>query len=129
MKVNGEWTLEVYDSEVDGIGGTLDEFKIHFKVKPCIEKFSWTEISSRECRQSYSSGGSGSGLVYEGCGGSNSAIRGGSLSSSAGPTPRFRHSAIAIENILYVIGGEGGGQLTDIWRYDKVFGQLVGAQR
>ena len=27
MKVNGEWTLEVYDSEVDGIGGTLDEFK------------------------------------------------------------------------------------------------------
>ena len=119
MKVNGEWTLEVYDSEVDGIGGTLDEFKIHFKVKPCIEKFSWTEISSRECRQSYSSGGSGSGLVYEGCGGSNSAIRGGSLSSSAGPTPRFRHSAVAIENVLYVIGGEGGGQLTDIWRYDK----------
>ena len=120
MKVNGEWTLEVYDSEVDGIGGTLDEFKIHFKVKPCIEKFgAWTEISSRECRQSYSSGGSGSGLVYEGCGGSNSAIRGGSLSSSAGPTPCFRHSAIAIENILYVIGGEGGGQLTDIWRYHK----------
>ncbi|GMI45850.1 hypothetical protein TrCOL_g12554 [Triparma columacea] len=119
MKVNGEWTLEVYDSEVDGIGGTLDEFKIHFKVKPCVEKFAWTEISSRECRQSYSSGGSGSGLVYEGCGGSNSAIWGGSLSSSAGPTPRFRHSAVAIENVLYVIGGEGGGQLTDIWRYDK----------
>ena len=119
MKVNGEWTLEVYDSEVDWIGGTLDEFKIHFKVKPCIEKFAWTEISSRECTQSYSSGGSGSGLVYEGCGGSNSAIRGGSLSSSAGPTPRFRHSAVAIENILYVIGGEGGGQLTDIWRYHK----------
>jgi hypothetical protein len=57
--------------------------------------------------------------VYEGCRGSNSAIRGGSLSSSAGPTPCFRHSAIAIENVLYVIGGEGGGQLTDIWRYDK----------
>ncbi|GMI45262.1 hypothetical protein TrCOL_g7618 [Triparma columacea] len=50
--------LEVYDSEVDGIGGTLDEFKIH--VKRC----------------------------------------------------RYRKRHVHHR-------GVGGGQLTDIWRYDK----------
>jgi len=119
MKVNGEWSLEVYDGDIDGTGGTLDEFKIHFKVKPCVEKFAWTEISSRTCRQTYTSGGSGSALVYDGCSGSNTAVRTGSSSSNAGPIPRFRHSAVAMDNILYVIGGEGGSQLNDIWMYDK----------
>ena len=157
MKVNGEWTLEVYDSDVDGIGGTLDGFKIHFKVrawhfsrqaltgrlllyfkltlhllciacscvvatqvKPCESKFVWTEISSRACKQSYVSGQAGSSVVYDGCGGGNvNAIAGGSASSSAGPSPRFRHGSLVLGNTLYVSGGDGGSRLGDIWRYDK----------
>ncbi|GMH68130.1 hypothetical protein TrST_g11438 [Triparma strigata] len=127
---NGEWTLEVYDPEVDGTVGSLTDWNLKFVMSPCKAKAVWTEKTTRVCAESIFEEGSGGGVVYRGCVGSDTAIVGGSPSASAGPSPRFQHSTVQIKNILYVMGGSNGNLLDDIWRYDKsaaTWVQLKGA--
>ncbi|GMH79973.1 hypothetical protein TL16_g08344 [Triparma laevis f. inornata] len=127
---NGEWTLEVYDPEVDGVVGNLVDWKLHFIMSPCVAKAVWTSKTTRVCAHSHFSEGEGGGIVYRGCTGSDTAIVGGSVSASAGPSPRFQHSSVQIKNVLYIMGGSNGNLLDDIWRYDKsasTWVQLKGA--
>lgn len=47
LPMNGTWRLELYDYDIDQINGSLEEWKLHFDLEPCIQTYHWTKINSK----------------------------------------------------------------------------------
>ena len=123
---DGEWTLEVYDSKVDGVAGTLHDWSLDFVMSPCESVVAWTDLTTRSCAKTSfdEDDGSDGGVVWDGCtAAGKDAVVGGSASPVAGPVPRWMHASVAVKNELFVLGGYNGGRLADVFRYDKTGGR------
>ena len=86
----GEWTLMLYDREVDGNVGVLESWDVEFTMEKCTPTYSWTNI--------------------------------GSSVTGTGPSKRFEHTAIVVDNSMFVYGGRADEYLYDMFRLDYVAG-------
>jgi len=122
---DGEWTLEVYDKNVDGAGGVVHDWSLEFVMSECSERREqWTDLSTRDCERSWFDEASGGVTYGKGTGACPDP------SVGTGPVARWMHTTVAVKNVLYVMGGNNGGKLDDVWAYEKGAGtwkQMVGA--
>jgi len=44
IPVNGDWTIAIYDKEVDGIEGILHEWSLTFVMERCSPSYPWLEV-------------------------------------------------------------------------------------
>ena len=45
LPAGGDWTLRVYDSDVDGLVGTLHSWDIEFTMEKCTPEYTWEQIT------------------------------------------------------------------------------------
>ena len=110
---NGQWVLSIFDSNIDQMKGTLINWKLHFDVTYCNEGIHWSKLSTN-------SNSCGDTIINDG----KSENR--NCSDDCGRHeitreifyPRHSHTAIAVENDVFVIGGYAHGIMSEIWRFN-----------
>ena len=111
--VNGQWTLEIYESSLDGIPGTLLDWKIDFDLDYCYEGILWSKLSakSNSCERASVVKGKLVTQCPESCERHTRIIAEKELF-----TPRYLHSSVAVGNNVYVMGGYAHTYINEIWR-------------
>eukprot|EP00814_Leptocylindrus_danicus_P019245 CAMPEP_0116008534 /NCGR_PEP_ID=MMETSP0321-20121206/2913_1 /TAXON_ID=163516 /ORGANISM="Leptocylindrus danicus var. danicus, Strain B650" /LENGTH=599 /DNA_ID=CAMNT_0003477361 /DNA_START=490 /DNA_END=2289 /DNA_ORIENTATION=+ len=118
--VNGEWTLEVYDSEVDGRRGTLKDWKLHVDIQPCKDEFTWTKIHGPDCEKSIVTANPNGRADHKCIIDANGTSAPLSHTEISSPRPRYAHTAINVDDNVFIMGGFAGRNLQDIWRYNYI---------
>lgn len=108
-KVNGNWTLSIYDKLSDGITGKLIDWKLKVDVKQCTEGAHWKRLSANNC------GDNDFASKHNTCKIDFSMAENGVEFDSF--TPRYLHTAIAVDNDVFILGGFNGEVLDDAWKF------------
>ena len=114
VSVNGEWTLELYDSQNDKQAGSLLDWKIKMNVIACHPEVTWEKLSAPYCETGYLSE---DGMIYDDCNAMNS-DRSSELKHKNIFTPRYGHTTILLENSVFVMGGQAEKQIYEMLKYD-----------
>lgn len=120
---NGQWTLAIHDDKVadnTSTAGILYDWTLNLDMDHCDEGIRWSKLSSNNtsCER-------------------GTVVAGGELnhlqhcphewwhkhpnithSNNIVFTPRYLHSAIAIGNDIYVVGGFAHGDIPETWRFN-----------
>ena len=117
IPIDGQWTLAVYDRISDNITGILYDWEMDMSARPCEESIRWSKMNvSNACDLGIVTPGV---IKMEECpGNGDSYIQRypEKTTSSNIFTPRYSHSAIAIHNNVYVVGGFAHGDVKETWR-------------
>jgi hypothetical protein len=117
---DGQWTLAIYDRILDNATGILYDWELDMNVEPCEENIHWSNLShqSNSCEVGNIAAGE---LQMQECpktGDSYVQRYPERASSNNVFTPRYSHSAIAIRDNIYVLGGFAHGNVPETWRFN-----------
>ena len=118
-KADGLWTLGIYDKILDHSKGILYDWELHMDTELCEESVQWSKLSdsTNSCEFGKIAGGE---LSIFGCpqeGSSYVQRFPDQATSNHVFTPRYSHSAIAVRDDVYVIGGLAHGDTPETWRF------------
>ena len=115
----GNWTLEVYDSEKDNSNGFLVNWYLELDVKTCEEKYEWTQILQTDtCMKSTLVFNEETGNAGYECIIGDTSLEGNQIGNHTWPSPRYAHSSIVVQDSVFILGGFSGQKLYDLWRFD-----------
>lgn len=104
--VNGEWTIEIYDSIENEHFGRLVDWKLNMNFTACNQQVTWKQMSDESCKTSHRFRKN---FKYSDC---------DKNSKQNIFTPRYAHSSVVVDNNVFVIGGSAGKHLLDLLKYD-----------
>lgn len=111
---NGVWTLEMTDSRINNKTGVLLEWILNVETQYCQDGYQWTLLypsgvnyhsNSLENRNAIGTGSSVDTTTSV-------------LTNDIIFTPRYRHTAMAVGNQVFVLGGRGDEIYTDTMKFD-----------
>ena len=94
LRPSGEWVLGVYDHDVDGLKGKLEDVSLRFTTQECDQTFHWTPLLGHHQNDTDSS----------------STSSGSANSEKQWPAPRAQHAVVVVDHSLFVFGGRGPGK-------------------
>lgn len=113
VRADGNWTLSIFDSDIDGMKGTLLDWKLYFDVGYCSEGVYWKKLStnSNSCEES---------ILYDGKVETKNCTNdcGRHKNTKEVFYPRHSHTALAINNDVFVVGGNAHQAMSEIWRFN-----------
>lgn len=110
---DGQWVLSIFDSTIDQMKGTLINWKLHFDATYCDEGIHWSKLStnSNSCENTIITNGKSENRNCSDDCGRHEITR-------EIFHPRYSHTAIAVGNDVFVIGGYAHGIMSEIWRFN-----------
>lgn len=113
MLINGRWKLSIFDDVIDQLTGKLLDWKLYFEVDYCSDGIQWSKLStnSNSCERATIKNGE---VISSSCNGDC----GRHEIVNEMFTPRHSHTAIAVGNDVFVIGGHAHGIKQEIWRFN-----------
>ena len=117
VKVNGEWTIGIHESQIDNMNGRLLNLRLHFEVEYCTEGIQWSKLSalSNSCEQSFLVNGK---LNMSSCPQSFYNNKDHVSLENEIFTPRHLHTAIGARGSIYVIGGYAHRKVEETWQFN-----------
>lgn len=110
----------MYDSEVDGKRGTLTDWKLHVDVQPCRDELTWTKIHGPSCEKAIVVSDESGQAIHKCIIDKNGTSVPLSQTELSTPLPRYAHTAINVDDNVFVMGGFSERNLIDIWRYNYI---------
>ena len=111
-KMVGQWHLAIYDKLTDGTIGQLLDWKLKIAYKRCTPRARWRYLFKSGCENHTTSPNFDK---YSSCEMGPSTLEG--VKESKRFSARYLHTAVAVENDVFVLGGFAGKKLDDIWKF------------
>lgn len=96
LRASGEWVLGVYDHDVDGLKGKVEDVSLRFTTQECDQTFHWTPLLGHHQNNTASSTSTSSGSAS-------------ANDDNVWPSPRAQHAAVVVDQSMFVYGGRGFG--------------------
>jgi len=89
LRASGEWVLGVYDHDVDGLRGKVEDVSLRFTTQECDRTFHWTPLLGGHQNDTTSSASANDDDTW--------------------PSPRAQHAVAVVDQSMFVYGGRGFG--------------------
>ncbi len=123
-KMVGQWNLAIYDKLTDDTIGQLLDWKLKIAYKRCSPRARWKNLFKSSCENHIASHHFDK---YSSCERESDTME--DVKEPKSFSSRYRHTAIAVDNDIFVFGGLSRKRLDDIWKFhyeSKTWIQLQG---